>query len=130
MEKKNYKPFDIEKAKAGAKIMTKAGRTARIICTDLKGGYPLVVALTEQGEDGEVEYPYDYTIDGCFHEGAHDNDYDLVMCFEKHEGWMNLYKSSDGSILSGDVHSTRAEAEENVIKALQFVTTIKIEWEE
>ena len=130
MKEKKYKPFDIEKAKAGAKIMTRDGSPARIIETNLMGEYPIAIARVVYHNGVKNEFPYSYTIDGRFRKDRPNEIYDLVMCPEKHEGWMNLYKRSDGSILSGDVHSTRAEAEENVIKALQLVTTIKIEWEE
>ena len=99
----------------------------------MKGGYPLVVALTEQGEDGKVEYPYDYTIDGRFLEGAYDHNYDLVMCPEKHEGWVNVYrfKNRPREIARTLIFDTEEEAKAHILKSHgTYITTTKIQWEE
>ena len=36
------KPFNIEEAKAGAKLVTRGGRPAILICDDAKGEYPVI----------------------------------------------------------------------------------------
>ena len=52
------KPFDLEKAKAGAKVVTGGGYAARFICYDLAGpigaGPVRVVAAVDNGVNGEV----------------------------------------------------------------------------
>ena len=71
------KPFDLEKAKAGAPVITRNGCTARIICFDRADAdnYPLV-ALLQLG--GGIERVTTHTDQGryCKEPG---NDYDLFM---------------------------------------------------
>lgn len=53
------KPFDLEKAKAGAPLCTREGFRARIVCFDANNDRFPIVALLE-GEDGK-EYPASFT---------------------------------------------------------------------
>jgi hypothetical protein len=49
-----FKNFDVEKAKQGAKVLTRAGRDVRIIAYDIKSKYsPILAVITE--EDGSEE---------------------------------------------------------------------------
>lgn len=55
MKKKILKPFDIEKAKAGAEVCTRDGHKARVICFDMKGGTNRpIIALYNMKEDLET----------------------------------------------------------------------------
>ena len=55
------KPFNIEKAKAGAKLSTKDGEDARIVCWDKFGNdYPTIALIDRDG----VEIVYYYTKGG------------------------------------------------------------------
>ena len=47
---------------------------------------------------------------------------------EKHEGWVNVYKSGNGWSLGTNIWQTEAEAKK-WIDAADYATTIKIEWE-
>lgn len=53
------KPFDLEKAKAGAEVCTRDGRKVRIICTDAKGNYPIVALVSSFNDKRETEERYD-----------------------------------------------------------------------
>lgn len=53
------KPFDLEKAKAGAPVQTRDGRPARIVSFDNSKPYP-ILAIIPNAADGE-ETPYNYT---------------------------------------------------------------------
>ena len=44
------KPFDLEKAKAGAEVVTRDGTPVRIICYDAAGSHP-IVALINYGDN-------------------------------------------------------------------------------
>lgn len=61
------KPFDLEKAKAGAPLCTREGFRARIICFDANNDRFPIVALLE-GDDGK-EYPVSFTKKGRFYDG-------------------------------------------------------------
>lgn len=117
------KPFDIEKAKAGAKVCTRDGREVRIVCWDMKNSCPIIGLITHK--DGR-EYYQVYNEKGLSIDGTCDSD--LMMATEKHEGWINLYHPEDCSLSAGNVHDTYEKARENASHDL--VATIKIEWEE
>ena len=103
------------------KVVTRNGRSARIICTDAKGNYPIVVLIEEGGYDNALSY----TKDGKLYVGE-TNDYDLFFAPEKHEGWVNVYRDFD-DVMCGSVFATEEDAKCNAKTA---IATVKIEWEE
>lgn len=59
------KPFDLEKAKAGASICTRNGTKARIVCFDANNKrFPLVALIKDS--DNSDEYPVCYDKEGNF----------------------------------------------------------------
>lgn len=122
-DKLNLKPFDLEAAKSGKPVYTRDGRKARIICFDAK--FPKtgnIVTLVEK-ENGEEVTLYHYDDGHC----SIGRGYDLMMSTEKKEGWVNVY-NLDNIYSTGRVHSSKEEAEKR--KDINYVATIKIEWEE
>ena len=103
------------------KVVTRNGRSARIICTDAKGNYPIVVLIEEGGYDNALSY----TKDGKLYVGE-TNDYDLFFATEKHEGWVNVYRDFD-DMMCGSVFATEEDAK---CKAKTAIATVRIEWEE
>lgn len=110
------------------KVITRDGSNARIICTDAKNNYP-IVALIEM-PNGRERQPCGYKKDGTYLIGEK-LSCDLFFAPEKHEGWLNIYRSESGFYLRGNPYKSKEEAEE-VAKAnyKNFCTTVKIEWEE
>ena len=113
------------------KVVTRDGRPVRIVCTDRKGGgeHP-VVALYPASQKYLGEIVCTFCANGEFTNGIK-SDYDLFFAPEKHEGWLNIYRSESGFYLRGNPYKTKEEADE-VAKAnyKTFCTTVKIEWEE
>ena len=110
------------------KVVTRNGRSARIICTDAKGNYPIVALIEEGGYDNALSY----TKDSKLYVGE-TNDYDLFFAPEKHEGWLNIYRSDEcGFYMRGKSPYKSKEKADKVAKAnpKTFFTTVKIEWEE
>lgn len=113
------------------KVMTKDGRDARILCVDAKGDYPVVALIP----DGEGEYKRDhpemYTEDGCSYSGRM-SFFDLFFAPENHEGWVNVYEGADGNSYVGDarIFKSKEDAEKEGKKWKDYVSTVKIEWEE
>ena len=103
------------------KVVTRNGRSARIICTDAKGNYPIVALIEEGGYDNALSY----TKDGKLYVGE-TNDYDLFFAPEKHEGWVNVYRDFD-DMMCGSVFATEEDAK---CKAKTAIATVRIEWEE
>ena len=122
------KPFNLEEylANPSRKIVTREGKPARIICTDAKfEKYPLVALITKK--DGQ-EFIAIFDTLGKYH-CKHYSYLDLFFASEKHEGWINLYKSGISWSLGTSIWQTEEEAKKWV-GAADYATTIKIEWEE
>jgi len=73
------KAFDIEKAKAGAKVITRRGLPVRILCFDLNHSYPIVAAIGESEQDDVQQF----TDGGRWSNCGSDDEYDLLMAPEK-----------------------------------------------
>ncbi len=125
------KQFNLEEylKNPSRKVVTRDGRNVRIICTNAKGGYPVVVLIEEQYSNRESIYTF--TKNGNWSISGEESINDLFFAPEKHEGWLNIYRSESGFYLRGNPYKSNEEAEE-VAKAnyKNFCTTVKIEWEE
>ena len=121
------KPINVEEylANPSRKIVTREGKPARIICTDVKGASYSVLALVDKGD---YEASTLYTKKGEYNLGT-ECSYDLFFAPEKHEGWINLYKSGNGWSLGANIWQTEAGAKKWA-GATDYTVTIKIEWEE
>lgn len=124
------KPFDLEKAKAGASICTRDGSKARIVCFDANNKRFPLVALIKDSDNSE-EYPVLYTKEGNFFDGEKDNPKDLYMEGIKKEGWINIYKATTERCI-GCVYNTKEEAMSKIVNdgCVVCITTVRVEWEE
>lgn len=70
------KPFNLEKAKAGAPVFTRDGRDVRLLCFDRKSVYPIcgLVDCTDGGEAYET-----WTSNGMYRTATHSSEYDLFL---------------------------------------------------
>ena len=132
-KKRIMEKFNLEKylANPSRKVVTRNGRNARIISTDMNSkNYP-IVALVKLS-DNTTEDVWTYTKDGEF-EVEQSTTYDLFFAPEKHEGWVNLYKwlGKEYTYHMGNVYNSKAEAENGSSNNnYKYVATIRIEWEE
>ena len=103
------------------KVVTRDGRSVRIICTDRKSknDYP-IIALVEgfEGEEDFFCYPRDGKWPSC-------KNIDLFFAQEKHEGWINIYPGPNPG-----VGIYKSEEEAKYWASTEVIATIKIEWEE
>lgn len=125
----DMKQFDLEEYKKNPnrKVVTRDGKSVRIVCTDMIGtSYP-VLAICRV--DPTHDCYYSYTINGK-HNNV-DSRLDLFFAPEKKEGWANLYDLSGGPYL-GSVYSSKevAEAMSKKCGLQHYIATCKIEWEE
>lgn len=128
-KKLNLKPFDLEAAKAGKLVCTRDGRKARIISFDRHGEDCPIIALVVDSKNAECEEVIDYTLDGICNENIiNHNKYDLMMFTRKKEGWLNIFKDFEDTVCC--VYPTEKEALEDGEIEKDYITTIKIEWEE
>ena len=113
------------------KVVTRAGESVRIICTDYYGDMPIIAKI-----EG-CEYSYPFYKDGRFLSYKESSQSDLFFAPEKHEGWVNIYKAAApretlGCSVTRYVGSCIWPTEEAAKTAADAddIVTIKIEWEE
>lgn len=127
-KKLNFKPFDLEAAKAGKPVCTRDGRKARIICFDAKCNKPIVALIYDCNKETVLQY----LENGRFFVDQIDK-YDLMMFTRKKEGWVNVYKSYNvGKKIPcmASIYPTKEEAKKSSVVGFDYVDTVKIEWEE
>ena len=120
------KPFNLEEylANPSRKVVTRCGlAVTRFLCTDRKHTKPIVACI----EDGCTEVVCFYAKDGKVTSNM-STDFDLFFATNKHEGWINVYKSGFSWSLGASIWQTEEEAKKWV-GAADYATTIKIEWE-
>ena len=120
------KQFNLEEylKNPNRKIITRVGKSVRIICTDKESLSPIVALVKEEKE----EHTYTYLPNGRY-SFITENAYDLFFAPEKKEGWINLFKINS-TITTGEVYNTKEEAKSAVVGSLVYISTVKIEWEE
>ena len=122
------KQFNLEEYKKNPnrRVITRDGRSVRIVCTDMiVTSYPILVICRV---DPTHDCYYSYTLNGK-HNNV-DSRLDLFFAPEKKEGWINLYKINS-SISPGPLtYNTKKEAESAIGNRPDYISTIKIEWEE
>ena len=123
------KEFNLDEylKKPSLKVVTRDGRNVRIICTDAKGDEPIIALIYNNIR--EEENVFTYNRDGYFC-GDKDSCLDLFFVTTKREGWVNLFKDEELPFANGDVYESEKEAKEAAEGESDFITSVKIEWEE
>ena len=122
--------FNLEKylANPSRKVVTRDGKNVRILCTNRKLDSKEVVGLTMNNDGTEGLLSWSKQGKSL---SLNDSSFDLFFAPEKHEGWINVYRHSDGGhAYAGAVYDSKEDAEKRKIIDENYVTTIKIEWEE
>lgn len=107
------------------KVMTRDGRKVRIVCTDMKNKQPVLALITE----GNREDIHFYSQNGVWCNDFPNHKLDLVFVPAKKKGWINIFRCKT-ELYIGDVFETKEEAEKMGKLSKNYITTIKIEWEE
>ena len=120
--------FNLEKylENPNRKVVTRDGRSVRIICTNrLDENYPVIALVNNE----YTEKCYSYSEFGKDIVNT-DCELDLFFAPVKKSGWINLYKMN--SIISPGprVYDTKEEAESAAGDKSYYIATTKIEWEE
>lgn len=107
-------------------VVTRNGRKVRIICTDMESIKPVVALITLPNGDEVIKTFWDNGIETA---GSKDKN-DLFFAPEKKVGWMNLYKKGFGLVIGDLVHNSEEAAKKTSAGDEDYITTIKVEWEE
>ena len=109
------------------KVITGSGESVRIICTNKLDSTTPIVALIYKGAEEVIQL---YTKEGkvtnkypCF-------EHDLFFAPVKKEGWINIYKINSVISPGPRAYDTKEEAESAAVDKFNYISTIKIEWEE
>ena len=125
------KQFNLQEylANPNRQVVTRDGRkVTRFLCTDANITFPLV-ALVEATPGSNMECLRTYTKNGNFFVDQISPN-DLFFAPEKHEDWVNLYRTESGQYNCGSVHESEQDAKSVSEGNRQYVTTVKIEWED
>lgn len=82
MPHQNFKPFDLEKAKAGAKVVTRDGDSVRIICFDWRANvhiHPRVIGLVNNPTTGNESLMSWESVGKYVHSINANHNLDLMM---------------------------------------------------
>lgn len=110
------------------KIITRNGRSARIICTDRNWiDTKHIIALVTMENGVEVTKSYNKSGKAVFETDYGPND--LFFAPNKKEGWVNMYKIRSGEAKIDQIYNSKEEAEAGR-KDANYILTAKIEWEE
>lgn len=123
------KPFNFDLAKQGKPVCTRDGRKARIVCFDAKDDNYPILALIDNTDYEDAEW---YTADGKYCFDGESKDYDLMMVSEHHEGWVNLYGVFNKIQTGAVIYPTESEAvaHKGTCEGPDYITTVKVEWED
>ena len=124
------KPFSLEEylKNPDREVVTRDGKNVRIICTDFDNpNYPVI------GEIKGNKWPCSFTTNGLLIKGNEHLD-DLFFAPEKHEGWVNIFEGVPDNkrryIRGVSIFKSKEDAEKTGRDCSNYITTIKIEWEE
>lgn len=123
------KQFDLQEylKNPNRKIITRDGKSVRIICTNrLDENYPVLALVNNE----DYEQCQSYTTFGKLYAYPNrDSELDLLFAPQKKEGWINLFKVNSATT-TGEVYNTEEEAKSAIAKSLVYISTVKVEWEE
>ena len=110
------------------KVVTRDGREVRIICTDFKSQMNKpIIALIKEDED--EENAFNFKENGMCHLPKNEESLkDLFFAPTKKEGWVNIYSEQEYRHPGENIFSTKDEAIK--YKDINYIATVKIEWEE
>lgn len=114
------KPFNLEKAKQGAKVITRNGDKVEILTFSRRNPDFPIVALVDEGDEDVVHM---YTNEGRYYKLSQDSYLDLMMAPTK--VYMNVYRVGKTYELGENTFSTREKAMD--CRGTGYVKTIEID---
>ena len=109
------------------KVVTRRGKAVKIHCTNHASNRPIIAQV------GGSDYSVSFTENGKAFIGNNiiSKD-DLFFAPEKHEGWINIFKSSNDLAFLGQsrIFASKEDAKKDGKDCECYVATVKVEWEE
>lgn len=114
------KAFNLEKAKQGAKVITREGRKVEILTFSRRNPDFPIVALVDEGDEDAIHM---YTNEGRYYKTDTDSYLDLMMAPTK--VYMNVYREGNIYVLGTTIFPTREKAMD--CRGSNYVKTIEID---
>lgn len=122
------KPFNLEEylKNSSKKVITRNGKAVKIHCTDYIGAQHIIAKIEN------YRYSTSFYNDGKYCSDKSVSPLDLFFAPEKHEGWINIFKSSNDIAFLGQsrIFESKKDAKKERKDCECYVATVKIEWEE
>lgn len=114
------KPFNLEKAKQGAKVITREGMKVEILTFSRRDPYFPIIALVDEGDEDAIHM---YTNEGRYYKTSQDSYLDLMMAPTK--VYMNVYREGNTYVLGTNTYPTEQSAIN--CRGENYVQTIEID---
>ena len=114
------KPFNLEKAKQGAKVITRNGDKVEILTFSRRNPDFPIVALVDEGDEDAIHM---YTNEGRYYKTSRDSCLDLRMAPTK--VYMNVYRRGNTYELGINTYPTKQNAID--CRGENYVQTIEID---
>ena len=117
------KQFNLEEylKNPSRKVVTRTGIPVKIHCTNFATCKPVIAEISGRG------YSQSFTKEGRYFGDTDDSSEVLFFAPEKHEGWVNVYRTQ-GKLGCVFIYDSEKEARRNGGETA--IATVKIEWEE
>ena len=117
------KQFNLEEylKNPSRKVVTRDGLPVKIHCTNFATCKPVIAEIDGRG------YSQSFTKEGRYFGDTDDSSEVLFFAPEKHEGWVNVYRTQ-GKLGCVFIYDSEKEARRNGGETA--IATVKIEWEE
>lgn len=121
------KPFDLDKAKAGAPVVNRNGDCVTIASYNLSKqaccDFTVLALIHRADGDSFV------LVDESGKYSVHDSSFDLFMASKKREGWINIYqRKGERRKAAMTIYPSEEAAKSHILSS--HLATVKIEWEE
>lgn len=116
------KQFNLEEylKNPSRKVVTRDGRSVKIHCANYLGNHPVIAQVEDSLYSSSFNEEGRYVDEG-------ESPRDLFFAPEKHEGWVNVYRTQ-GKLGCVFIYDSEKEARRNGGETA--IATVKIEWEE
>ena len=119
--------FDLKEylANPNKKVVTRDGRNVKIYCTNYYCQHPIIAQIEGEERSHAFRETGQYNIYG-------ESIGDLFFAPEKHEGWINIFKSSNDIDFLGQsrIFESKEDAQKDGKDCESYVATVRVEWED
>lgn len=118
MKKEIIKPFDLAKAKAGAKLKTRSGLPVEIFKWDARGDYPIRgIVIAEKEDKSEI-----WALDGSYDYNHRPDTFDLVIVEEVEEpDTIKIAKTDNGAVVIAGLNNLQYDVINDLIMSWNIV---------